>query len=150
MLEEQWVAVPGFPKYEVSNYGRIENIQSGRELKPHPDKKTGVLRIALYRGPGDRKDVYVDRVVAEAFFLNYIPGMKVYHLNGDQDDCSVLNLTIDWREAVAQDISRHAEDYRFTLHAMTAEEMRYILKRSRQIREDRYFEWKNIDTSSRS
>lgn len=89
--DEIWVEV-GIAAYEVSNYGRVVNANTGRELKPSPDKK-GYLRVALYHG-GKRHDVFVHRLVARAFFLNYSSGVEVKHKNDNKEDNTVLNLTL--------------------------------------------------------
>lgn len=89
--EEIWVEV-GVGAYEVSNFGRVVNANTGRDLTPSPDKK-GYLRVALYH-KGKRHDVPVHRLVARAFFLNYAPGVEVKHKNENLEDNSVLNLTL--------------------------------------------------------
>lgn len=91
-VEEIWVEV-GVGAYAVSNYGTVTNERTGRDLKPYPDKRTGLLRVALYHN-GKRWDVFVHRLVAKAFFLNYGPGIEVLHKNQDVTDNSVLNLTL--------------------------------------------------------
>lgn len=91
VVDEIWVEV-GIAAYEVSNFGRVINAKTGRELKASPDKN-GYLRVALYNN-GERHDVYVHRLVARAFFLNYRAGIEVKHVNDTKEDNSVLNLTL--------------------------------------------------------
>lgn len=90
-VDEIFVEV-GIAQYSVSNYGRVVNGNTGRELKPSPDKN-GYLRVALYY-KGIRHDVYIHRLVAWAFFLNYAPGVEVKHKNDDKTENTVLNLTL--------------------------------------------------------
>lgn len=92
MLEEQWVTLELLPNYAISNYGRVLNINSGRELKPTPDKK-GYMRVALYH-KGERHDAFIHRLVAECYFLNYREGIEVKHKNNDKSDNGVFNLTL--------------------------------------------------------
>jgi hypothetical protein len=92
MLEEHWVPIEGFPGYAVSNYGNVENVNTGREIKAVPNKD-GHLKVLLYRD-GRRMHRRVHHLVANAFFLNYRQGMEVRFLNGNKRDCSVLNLTL--------------------------------------------------------
>lgn len=92
LLDEVWVGLDLLPNYEVSNYGRIININRGTEVKASPDKN-GYYRVALYHG-GKRYDIFVHRLVAKAFFLNYRDGIEVKHRNGNKADNSVLNLTL--------------------------------------------------------
>jgi len=91
-LDEYWVTFDALPNYAVSNYGTVLNVNRDRELKPFPDAN-GYLRVVLYH-KGIRHEVYVHRLVARAFFLNYQEGVEVKHINDDKNDNSVLNLTL--------------------------------------------------------
>lgn len=91
-LEEFWVTFDLLPNYAVSNYGTVLNVKRDRELKPSPDKN-GYLRVSLYHNCV-RHEVYVHRLVAKAFFLNYEDGVEVLHKSEDKTDNSVLNLTL--------------------------------------------------------
>lgn len=91
-LEEVWVTIDGLERYAVSSYGRVINQDRGNELTPSPDAN-GYMRVGLTR-KGKTRTVYVHRLVAYAFFLNYKPGIEVRHKNDDKSDNSVLNLTL--------------------------------------------------------
>lgn len=93
MLDELWVILPQWPNYAVSNYGRVVNTTTDKELQPYADKRTGHLRVALYNN-GARQDVQINRLVAECFFVDYRDGVEVYHENGNKSDNGVLNLTL--------------------------------------------------------
>lgn len=93
MLDELWVNLAQWPQYAISNYGRVVNENTGRELAPYADKRTGHLRVALYNN-GVREDVQINRLVAECFFVDYRPDVQVYHENGNKSDNGVLNLTL--------------------------------------------------------
>ena len=93
-LNEVCVAVVGFPNYEVSNYGRVINVRTGRDLKIMVHGATGRLYVQLYRR--NKKYMwYVHRLVARAFFLDYSESISVDFINGNQEDISVLNLTLN-------------------------------------------------------
>lgn len=92
ILDELWVGFEEFPNYAVSNYGRVVNIRTGRELRGSTDFN-GFLHVALYRN-GQRTDAMVHRLVAKAFFLNYQEGFEVRHINEDRKENTVLNLTL--------------------------------------------------------
>lgn len=92
MLEEQWATLDLVPNYEISNYGRIVNTNTGRELTPTKDKN-GYYRVVLCN-KGDRRHVFVHRLVAECYFLNYQTGIEVKHKNLDKGDNGVFNLTL--------------------------------------------------------
>ena len=38
MAEEEWKPISGCPDYEVSNSGKVRNVQTGRILKPGQNK----------------------------------------------------------------------------------------------------------------
>jgi NUMOD4 motif len=89
-MSEQWVAVDGYPNYEVSNMGRVVNIKRGALLTPRPNED-GYLRVSL-SCDGVVKDYYLHRLVAAAFMINYDPRQQVIPVNGDLEDCRADNL----------------------------------------------------------
>jgi len=91
-VDEVWATIEGLERYTVSNYGRVINQERGNELTPSPDAN-GYLRVGLSRN-GKVWNVYVHRLVAKCFFLNYKPGVEVLHKNENKNDNSVLNLTL--------------------------------------------------------
>jgi hypothetical protein len=92
VMDEYWQGIDGLGTYAVSNYGRVVNVKSGKDLRVRVDSD-GFHRVYLYR-KGKRYDVFVHLLVASVFFLNWKPGVGVDFLNGDQSDCTVANLTI--------------------------------------------------------
>jgi len=92
MFDEVFVGIPAFPNYIVSNYGRVINTTSDYELRLTKDQN-GFRRAVLYRD-GRRYEFGVHRLVARAFFERWKPGVEIYHINGDRNDNSVLNLTL--------------------------------------------------------
>lgn len=91
-LDELWVTLDGLERYAVSNYGRVINQERGNELTPSPDKN-GYMRVGLSYN-GTVYNVYVHRLVAKCFFLNYAKGVEVKHISENKSDNSVLNLTL--------------------------------------------------------
>lgn len=92
MLEELWVPVEGFPNYEVSNYGRVVNVNTGRDLKP-VEHEAGYLKIKLFKN-NVRYYFYLHRLVARAFFVDYNEEYSVELINGIRTDCTVANITL--------------------------------------------------------
>lgn len=97
LREEAWVVLDGLDKYAISSYGRVLNLVSNRELMTHEDPD-GYLRVKLYK-QGKFHWVYLHRLVALAFFVNYNKDLPVYFKNGNKHDCTVLNLTLDKEKA---------------------------------------------------
>ena len=68
--QEVWVGLKQWPNYEVSSFGRIRNINSGRELKPKLDKN-GYYVVVLYKTINKqsfKKDQRLSRLICEAFW----------------------------------------------------------------------------------
>jgi hypothetical protein len=93
-LEEMFVTVPLFENYAVSNYGTVINLNTGMELRQWHNQTHNKMKVRFYLG-GSYTDFFVEDLVAEAFFVNYKPGIEVYHKNGEVQDCTVLNLSFD-------------------------------------------------------
>lgn len=71
---EYWVVINGYPKYFVSNFGRVMNIKTKRILKPNGDDR-GYYIVDLYKN-GKKKHFRIHRLVGEAFCDN--PENKPY------------------------------------------------------------------------
>ncbi len=89
-MSEQWMAIDGYPNYEVSNMGRVVNIKRGALLTPRRNED-GYLRVSLSH-LGLVKDFYLHRLVAAAFMVDYNPRQQVIPVNGDLEDCRASNL----------------------------------------------------------
>jgi NUMOD4 motif len=116
--EEVWVPVKGYPDYQISNFGRIYNRRTGREVSVSPTF-SGHLKVNLFTGPGERSSRSVARLVAEAFIR---PPNKlcdsVIVLNGNLSDVRAKNLM--WRPRW------------------------YVWKYSRQLKEDQPEQYQNL------
>ena len=84
---EQWKLVPDTDgKYEVSNHGHVRNASTGAVLKPRRTR-TGYQRVHI-----NRKDMYIHRLVADAF-CNHPDGCNVVnHLDNDPTNNHADNL----------------------------------------------------------
>ncbi len=92
---ERWKPVKGLPRYAVSSFGRIRNVQTQRHLTPSLncyDKGAQYLRVGLY-GETGRKMFYVHRLVAMHFCEGYSNlHREVDHLDGDPFNNRASNL----------------------------------------------------------
>ena len=102
-MKEKWKIIEGFPKYLISNKGRIK-ILSTLEDKKVFVKDDGYIATTLVNGKQSYK--YVHRLVAEAFVKNKHNKPQVNHINGIKGDNRAENL--EW-VTPAENI-RHAID----------------------------------------
>lgn len=102
-MSEIWRAIPGLPKYEVSDLGRIRSFKSGacRILKLSPDKN-GYPVIH----PSGHTPKFVHRLVMLAFVGPCPEGLEVCHGPGGQADNRPSNLRYDTRKGNLQDAVR--------------------------------------------
>lgn len=104
MAKETWKEIAGFPKYEVSNKGRVRSWNTrnkynrdaraekasvlNQTLKPG---NTPYLMVSLYNEKG-RKPCLVHQLVTEAFKGARPEGAVCRHINGDSLDNRADNL----------------------------------------------------------
>lgn len=87
---ETFVKVVGFENYEVSNLGRVRNIESGIVLKPWITKD-GYLRHCLYKH-NKRKNLLLHRIIATAFIDNPEAKPQVNHIDENKLNNDLSNL----------------------------------------------------------
>ena len=91
--DEIWCPVKNYESlYEVSDQGRVKSIGYGKERILSPGKlQNGYLRVNLCKN-GERKNLLVHRLVAQAFIPNPDNLPEVNHKDEDKDNNSVQNL----------------------------------------------------------
>lgn len=98
MDPEVWEVIPDFPRYSVSNHGRVFDQYRNRFMTPSPNNH-GHLRVGLWYDNGEEVIRYTRTVapfVANAFV--YVPDRwcdQVVVLNGDFFNIAAWNLA--WR-----------------------------------------------------
>ena len=116
---EIWIGIPGYENhYQISNMGRVKSLDRsvidkkgrnhitlGRVMKPTPDKKTGHMRISLWKD-SKRRVLYVHRLVMETFVGECPDGMEVCHNDGDSSNNRLDNLRYDTRHENMIDASK--------------------------------------------
>ncbi len=85
----EWRDIEGFDMYEVNAKGQVR--RKAQILKPG-SIPTGHLTVALCRGKGKPKSMYVHRLVALAFLENPNDKALVNHKNGNPKDNRLENL----------------------------------------------------------
>ena len=98
-LKETWAKIKGFPNYEVSTYGNVRNVKTGKILKPHKTP-CDYLQFKLFNN-GKSQKLYIHVLVAKSFLpdtgLNpdgtiMIGHHQVNHRDENKENNNVLNL----------------------------------------------------------
>ena len=87
---EIYKIIKKFENYEISNFGNVKNIKTGRILKPVINSN-GYLQVILSK---DKKKYthYVHRLLAQNFIPNPNNKLCIDHINNDKLDNSLTNL----------------------------------------------------------
>jgi hypothetical protein len=91
MMDEQWITVPAFPKYEVSSLGKVRVIESKKILQPSLSKKRRYPAVDLRAG-NKRKTFALHRLVIETFSTSKPLGLECNHKDGNKLNASLSNL----------------------------------------------------------
>lgn len=88
--------IPGYPNYEVSNWGRIFIVKNGTRIEKLPKPCSGREQypsIQLWN-QGQKKKICVHNLVAKVFLGEIPDGYVVDHINNNPSDNYVTNLQI--------------------------------------------------------
>lgn len=92
-MTEEWKDVQGYEgKYQISNSGNLRSVFNGfiRERK-NLDNGHG-YRYAMLKGKSKPKNMYIHRMVAQAFIPNEFSLPEVNHIDGDKNNNHIDNL----------------------------------------------------------
>lgn len=139
MTEERWLPVVGREGlYEVSDFGGVWSILSGKMLKSWPRPPRGYLTVKFgHRG----RNVSVHKLVLEAFVGPCPEGMECLHENDDPLDNRLSNLrwgtrTENLEDRVRNGTHNHAKKTRCKRnHEFTPENTYITTKGSRQCKQ---------------
>lgn len=119
---ERWLAIAGYPGYEVSDLGRVRSVDRWVRLKngrmrfaagrvlSQSSIKSGHRTVCLYVGAAGRT-VLVHRVVLEAFVGPCPTGNECCHGEGGPADNTVANLRWDTHAENKLDRVRQGVDH---------------------------------------
>jgi len=107
-MTEAWVAIEGFPDYDVSDMGRVRSRRRGppRILTLHYSRRSPYASVVL-RNDDCASRRRVPRLVANAFLGGHQPGRLVCHRDGDHGNNGVANLYWGTYSDNAYDAVRH-------------------------------------------
>jgi hypothetical protein len=89
-MDEIWVTIKDFDKYQISNLGRIKSSYYNKVLKPAKDPH-GYLHVSLYKnGIGHTKNIHI--IVARTFIPNPNNLPEINHIDGIKINCAATNL----------------------------------------------------------
>ncbi len=87
-LKEEWKSIFNFPNYQISNFGNICSIKTGKRLKPWDSK--GYLRIGLYKTKDRCHFKSVHRLILETFIGP--SNLQCNHIDGNKHNNKLSNL----------------------------------------------------------
>lgn len=102
-MVEEWRTIRNYPRYEVSNLGKVRNIVTGRILVNCREKR-GYLTVSLYPG---KKTHMVHLLVAQSFLGPCPKGQECRHDDGNPGNPSLSNLLYGTRAENRADSYRH-------------------------------------------
>ena len=88
---ETYANITGFSNYQVSTFGNVKNITTGKILKPQTNSCNGYLQITLM-DDGERSYKKIHRLVANAFLENSEDKKCVDHVDHDRKNNYLSNL----------------------------------------------------------
>ena len=98
--KEEWKNIQGYNNYEVSSFGNVRNIKTGRILKE--SNKGGYSIVGLSNTV--TKTFYVHRLVAQEFILN--PENKPHVNHKDKNGLNNNLINLEWNTALENNIHK--------------------------------------------
>jgi len=89
-VKEEWKKYPEFPKYEVSDYGQVKNIETGNIIKLGTNPKGYIIAILWIDGKQVGRQVH--RMVSMSFIDNIYSKPQVNHKDGNKTNNKLDNL----------------------------------------------------------
>lgn len=83
--------IPGFYQYEINKIGVVRKIKTGQIIKPF-DNGIGYSTIRLLKSVGDRRNMYVHRLVYQTFVGTIDEDKEINHIDHDKSNNQLSNL----------------------------------------------------------
>ena len=90
IINEEWRSISEYGNYQVSNIGRVKNVDTHRILKPNI-RQNGYYQICLSQN-NSKTQLYIHRLVAQEFIENPDNKNVVDHMNRNRADNTIKNL----------------------------------------------------------
>lgn len=93
-MKECWVPIKGFEfLYEISSFGKVRSLTTGKLIKSFTSKGTrGYVNVYLYNGHNKKVTKKLHRLLAEAFIINPDNKQEVNHIDSNRSNNSLDNL----------------------------------------------------------
>lgn len=94
-IEIQWREIPNFPGYQISEYGQVVSIRTGKELyKNYSGRKSHRYRsVQLFRA-GKYYKLLLHKLVYFVFYGEVPDGYQVDHIDRNRFNNHVANLQL--------------------------------------------------------
>lgn len=90
MEKEVWKFIDGYDGlYAISNFGKVKNIKTGKELATQYDGRYKTLQLSKN---GIHKKNYIHRLIAVAFIPNESGKKCINHIDGNKTNNNISNL----------------------------------------------------------
>lgn len=93
-MKERWVEHPDYPHYQISSFGMVRNLKTGRHIFPQLTHG-GVLSVQVVNREGVRRTRQVKRLVLEVYPKlpwTALSNPVIAHYDQDHTNCATDNL----------------------------------------------------------
>ena len=106
MYTENWVKIPSYPEYEVSNIGNVRSYKN-KIIKKQSLSSNGKYYFVVVSKDKKQKKISVHRLMMWAFIGIQGKGIEVRHKNGNGLDNKIENLCYGTKSENMQDAIKH-------------------------------------------